>query len=152
MTLTRMPAFRPSGAGVPVATPWHEALVRKVDGSSTGGAFSVLELTAAADWSRPPYVHHQLDECFYVVEGSFLATVETADAPLELSAGSVLFVPRGVLRSLRAMSSDSRLVLVTTPGCSPGTADLSAGIELVEPPHPPVPDSINIHRTRSPLS
>ena len=152
MTLTRLPAFRATGTGVPVATPWHEALVGKVDGRSTGGAFSVVELTADGGWRRPPYVHHELDECFYVVEGSFLATLETAEGPVELPVGCLLFVPRGVLRSLRATSPGSRLILVTTPGRSPDTADPSSGIEFVEPPLSPTSDSTYIHQTRSPLS
>jgi mannose-6-phosphate isomerase-like protein (cupin superfamily) len=132
MLPTRCPVFVPSGTGTAAPTPWLEALVEKIDGSSTGGAFSVTELSVDRDWSRPPYVHHVLDEAFYVVSGSVHATVETAEDPLELAAGSLLFVPRGVLRSLRAAGEPAVLLIVTTPGLPASTTDPAEGIEFAE--------------------
>ena len=77
MPILRSPAYRAPGSGAPVPTPWSEVLVGKLTGDSTGGAFSVAELTAEPGWSRPAYVQHRLDECFYVAAGSFTASVET---------------------------------------------------------------------------
>lgn len=136
MPTARRPAFLPSGEGCAVPTPWPEELIGKIDGTSTGGAFSVAELVPTAGWSRPPYTHHVLDECFYVAAGSFVATVDTALHPLELTAGSILFVPRGALRSIRVTALDSRLLVVSTPGQAPDALEPATGIEFTEPGPP----------------
>jgi len=133
MLPTRCPVFLPNGAGAAAPTPWPEAPVEKVDGTATGGAFSVTELSVDREWGRAPYVHHVLDECFYVVSGSVQATVETSEHPLELSTGSLLFVPRGVLRSLRVTGDGAVLLIITTPGLRADTTDPAEGIEFAEP-------------------
>ena len=131
MPTTRCPVFQPAEAGRAVPTPWLDAPIEKVDGTATGGAFSITELTVDRHWGRPPYVHHVLDEALYVVSGSVQATVETSEVPLELGPGSLLFVPRGVLRSLRAFGEGAVLLIVTTPGAR--AEDPTEGIEFAEP-------------------
>jgi quercetin dioxygenase-like cupin family protein len=63
----------------------------RIGSAQTGGAFEVVELGGTG--SPPPHIHHDHDECFYVIEGLFTFSVngEEVKAP----ADSVVFVPRG---------------------------------------------------------
>jgi len=117
------------GRGEHLRTPWGETAAGKVTGAQTGGAFSLAELLTPSGWFRPAYVHHEVDECFYVVEGRFTVALDDRDDVAELAAGSVLFVPRGVARSLRSTGGGGRLLILQTPGRSLDAAQSLAGIE-----------------------
>ena len=43
----------------------------KVVGADTDGAFAVAELTADFALGPPPHIHHNADESFYILEGTF---------------------------------------------------------------------------------
>jgi mannose-6-phosphate isomerase-like protein (cupin superfamily) len=59
--------------------------------AQTGGALEVVELDSAR--GPLPHVHHDREECFYVIEGVFTFVLGTEEKAA--SAGSVVFVPRG---------------------------------------------------------
>jgi mannose-6-phosphate isomerase-like protein (cupin superfamily) len=118
-------------------TPWGERSAVKVTGAQTGGAFTVTELITDSAWRRPAYVHHELDECCYVVDGAFEARLDDRSPAVPLRPGDVLFIPRGVQRSLRsAWPGTGRLLLIGTPGHAPDPTAPLAGIEFVVHPVP----------------
>lgn len=119
------------GEGPMLPSAWDESLIGTVGASQTGGAFSLAELIAEPGWCRDTYVHHEVDECFVVQEGVVIVRLDDHAAPLTASTGAVLYVPRGVARSLHNPGSDvARLLLIHTPGQGLGP-DSSAGIERV---------------------
>jgi quercetin dioxygenase-like cupin family protein len=97
----------------------NSLVTTKASHAETGGAYCLMEhlLTAAAN----PPVHVQTDEeeAFYVLDGEieFEADGTTATA----TAGSFVFVPRGVVHTFRVMSPTARmLVIASAPTGAPG--------------------------------
>ena len=69
------------------------AIMARVLGTQTGGAFELYELVlgpATIDY----HVHHKMDETIYVLEGEIEFIV--AGEKFLRSAGAVAFVPRGI--------------------------------------------------------
>jgi mannose-6-phosphate isomerase-like protein (cupin superfamily) len=133
MLAARMPSmYVEPGGGHRRRTPWGEVVAGKVTGGHTGGAYSLEELSTAAGWSRLSYVHHEVDECFYVLEGNFTIVLDDRDKSLHLDPGAVLFVPRGVARSFECTSNRGRLLLLQTPARPLDPAAPLAGVERVD--------------------
>jgi len=118
-----------------VVTPWNEAAFATVLGGQTGGAFTLIDVVAGPGWVRPVYVHHAADECFYVVEGAIEVFLDDPDRVVRVAAGSSVYVPRGVGRSLRLLPPGSgRLLLISTPATPEDDGTPTAGIEFVGGP------------------
>jgi mannose-6-phosphate isomerase-like protein (cupin superfamily) len=101
---------------------------------STGGAFTVTELSAPAGWQCPAYVDHAVDECFYVVEGEFEVVLDDREGPVQVGPRTTLYVPRGIARRLRIVgTSPGVLLLLQTPGRS-SEESLHFSVELVDRP------------------
>jgi mannose-6-phosphate isomerase-like protein (cupin superfamily) len=83
----------------------------KVSTAQTGGAFEVVLLDAPR--GPLPHVHHDHDECFYIIEGVY--TFVLGREELEAGAGSVVFVPRGT-RHVFKPSPGARLIGFSIPG------------------------------------
>jgi len=83
----------------------------KVSTAQTGGAFEVIELDASG--GPLPHVHHNHEECFYVIEGVFTFMLGTEE--MEAPAGSVVFVPRGTRHAFKP-SEGARALVFSTPG------------------------------------
>ena len=66
-------------------------------GAETAGAYALVEFVTAPNPGRvpPPHRHPNLDEGFYVIEGTLAMLV--GDHSVTISAGSFLNVPRGVV-------------------------------------------------------
>jgi mannose-6-phosphate isomerase-like protein (cupin superfamily) len=129
----RRSAWVTSGNGPADLTPWGELAHGLVTAAQTGGAFSASELLTDRHWTRPEYVHHEADECFYVVGGRFQAQVSDRADVVHLDVGTALFVPRGIARSLRpAGGSAGRLLLLRTPGFQPEPGVPCTGIEFID--------------------
>jgi quercetin dioxygenase-like cupin family protein len=67
----------------------------KAGARETGNAFTLLEWTAPAGFAPPPHTHHVEDEAFFILEGSM--TVTCGDKRWEATAGSFVFLPRGIV-------------------------------------------------------
>jgi quercetin dioxygenase-like cupin family protein len=80
---------------------------------STGGAYSLIHLTASPGFETPYHLHHAEDEAFYVLEGEF--TFIGNGKKTILGAGGYIFLPRGVPHGLRCSSEKTSRVL-TLPG------------------------------------
>ncbi len=68
-----------------------------VVGEDTAGAFCLLVDHPPAGWSLPPHRHANETETIHVVEGDF--AMELEGAPIQLSAGETIQVPKGVVHS-----------------------------------------------------
>ncbi len=67
----------------------------RVDGSDTGGAYSVLEMTIPPGRRVPTHVHANEEEAWYIIEGEI--TFEIDGDKLTAPAGSFVLVPRGTV-------------------------------------------------------
>ena len=82
---------------------------------STGGAYSLIHLTATPGFASPYHLHHMEDEAFYVLDGEF--TFFCGEEKTVLGPGGYIFLPRGVPHGLRCSSEkDSRLLTHVVPG------------------------------------
>lgn len=66
----------------------------KVDAQDSDGRLLVIEQDNAYPGGPPRHVHHEQDEWFYAVRGSYL--VEVGGALHRLTPGDAVFAPRGV--------------------------------------------------------
>ena len=72
----------------------------KVVGDDTNGALAVAELTAGPEIGPPPHIHHNADESFYILEGTF--DFSLAGRSFSASAGAFVYLPKGVVHTHRA--------------------------------------------------
>lgn len=86
---------------------------------ATGGAYSLVHLTATPDFATPYHLHHTEDEAFYVLDGEF--TFFCDGKKKVLGPGGYIFLPRGVPHGLRCSSeTDSRILIHIIPGADLG--------------------------------
>ncbi len=95
----------------------------KVSAAQSSGAFEVIELGPG---SPPPHIHHEHEECFYIIEGQYTFTVGTEQ--LEAPAGSVVFVPRGTRHAFKRGEKARALVFVIPAGLEGFFRELGEGI------------------------
>jgi quercetin dioxygenase-like cupin family protein len=90
-------------------------MVLKATGESTGGAFGLVESLIAPGAAPPMHVHHAEDEAFYVLEGEL--TFQCGDRTARATAGSFVFLPRGVPHGF-VVESDTpvRMLTLLVPG------------------------------------
>src|SRR3712207_5451497 len=87
----------------------------KIPSHRTGGAYALFEVAIQPEAGSPPHIHHREDESFYVLEGDYEFLVE--DRTIRVSAGSLLYFPRGTLHAHRGVGEGVGRMLVTqTPG------------------------------------
>lgn len=120
-------------------------------GAHTGGGYALSEQTVRPGNGAPPHIHHNEEEAFYILEGTFRITVE--DEAHELQQGDFLHVQRGAVRSFTNIGeADGRVLILHAPGSAaefyirmgqlpfpPDIADIiklgdEYGIEVVAPP------------------
>lgn len=92
-----------------------ENLTVKAGAHDTGGAIGVLEGTTAPGFAPPPHIHHDADELFYVLGGTFrfLLGEETVEAP----AGAFVYVPRGTVHQPEVIGDEpGRVLIAFVPG------------------------------------
>jgi quercetin dioxygenase-like cupin family protein len=77
---------------------------------STGGAYSLIHLTASPGFETPYHLHHSEDEAFYVLDGKF--TFICDGKKTVLGAGGYIFLPRGVPHGMRCSSEKTSRVLI----------------------------------------
>lgn len=82
----------------------------KVVGDDTNGAFTVAELTAGPELGPPPHIHHNSDESFYILEGTF--DFSLAGRAFSAGAGAFVYLPKGVVHTHRAGGGVSARALV----------------------------------------
>ena len=92
-----------------------ELLTYKIPSQHTGGAYSLFEVTTQPGGGPPPHVNHREDESFYVLEGQF--EFSNGDESLRVGAGSLLYVPKGILHTHKNVGEGmGRMLVSQTPG------------------------------------
>lgn len=87
----------------------------KLTSENTLGKFSVAEVTARPGDAVPPHLHHDMDEIFYVLEGTFEFNLE--GRPVTAPAGTFVHVPPMTMHGFRNIGkTPARLVDYHTPG------------------------------------
>lgn len=95
----------------------------KVSAAQSGGSLEVIDLGRG---SPPPHIHHEHEECFYILEGLYTFTIGSEQ--LEAPAGSVVFVPRGTRHAFKHSENARALVFVTPAGLEGFFRELGSGL------------------------
>ena len=91
------------------------SLLLRVPAASTGGAYSLLELTLAPGQGAPLHVHHREDELFYVLTGE--CEIVDPQGPRTALPGSVAVLAKGTPHAFRNTSSvPCRVAITAIPG------------------------------------
>ena len=92
-------------------------------------AYSIVEWAASpGSPGTPPHLHRTTDEAFYVLEGTF--GFQVGDRTLEVPAGALVFVPRGVEHAFwNGGTTEAKLLsTVSPPGFEGYFEDLAEGL------------------------
>lgn len=85
----------------------------KLDGSQTGGVFSLIEQCYRPGAGVAPHFHTQEDAVFYIVEGHMEFTV--GDRKISADAGATVLLPRGVPHSSKAGERGAKALVTLFP-------------------------------------
>ncbi len=96
----------------------------KITSEQTGGALEVFELDGPG--SPPPHVHHDHDELFYIIRGTYTFMIE--DQEVEVPTGSIVFVPRGLVHSFKHTERASFLGILIPGGLEGFFREMSEAI------------------------
>jgi quercetin dioxygenase-like cupin family protein len=89
----------------------------KVKSGQTSGAYSHFEVMSPPGSGPPAHVQHREDEAIYVLEGEYEFLVE--DSTLRVSAGWLVYVPKGTLHAHKNIGdAPARMLVIQTPGGS----------------------------------
>jgi quercetin dioxygenase-like cupin family protein len=83
------------------------------EGQDTGGRFTLIEFAPKRGLEPPPHTHTHEDEAYYVLDGELTFTV--GDQELRATAGSFVFLPRGVQHAWRIHNEEARLLMMFAP-------------------------------------
>lgn len=79
----------------------------------TQGQFALIEAVARKGYAPPRHIHHREDETFYVLEGEL--TVSVGARTVKATAGTMVFLPRGIAHSYTVESEQVRGLILVTP-------------------------------------
>lgn len=106
---------RSAGEGRALPTPAGGRVTFKVTANESSDAISLFEFEVPAGAGPRLHVHEERDECIYVLSGEL--QVQLGDATHEATAGSCVFIPRGVQhRFLNVGEGRATLLGIYTPG------------------------------------
>jgi mannose-6-phosphate isomerase-like protein (cupin superfamily) len=106
----------------------------KVTSEDTGGAYTITEETWPPQIGPPPHIHHTQEETFYVLEGEMEFVTDELSTR---AAGSLVRIPRGVLRDYRNVGSEpARVLVLYAPGGFEGFFE-EVGELVTDHPAPP---------------
>lgn len=100
------------GEARPGRVPLPPAFSVKAMTEDTETRFSLIEVTLAMD--IPRHVHHEADECIYVLEGEL--GIDFDDESHVAAKGTFVLLPRGVPHALRRVSEPPRVLQISSPG------------------------------------
>ncbi len=112
----RSTTYIPPGEGKSFWVAGEELATIKVRSENTGGAYAIVEMTCPPQVGPPPHIHHTQEEAFYVLEGE-MEFVTDATTTTRATAGSLVSIPKGVLRDYRNVGSGpARVLVLFAPG------------------------------------
>ncbi len=89
----------------------------RLTGAQTGGAIYLFESEFGPGDGNNLHVHRHEDELGYVLEGGL--AVRLGDQSLEVSAGGIAYLPKGIPHALRnPLATPSRYLFAAIPGGS----------------------------------
>jgi mannose-6-phosphate isomerase-like protein (cupin superfamily) len=138
--MTQLTSAIVRGPGEGRVIPGPEGLTVKAAGDETGGSIGIVEATSPPGFGPPRHVHHANDELFYVLEGTFAFLL--GEQVVQAGAGSLVFVPRGMVHAPRVVGpGPGRVLLAFVPGGVERAFDEFAALaaELGGPPDPDDP-------------
>lgn len=118
---------------------WFGGLAEiKASAATTGGQFTIVEVTNGPSYEGRRHVHHNEDEAFWVLEGD--VRLDIGGQIIEAHAGDYAFGPRDIPHSYKVGESGSRMLFILTPG---GFEDLVMATSVPAPSRtlPPPPDA-----------
>jgi quercetin dioxygenase-like cupin family protein len=89
----------------------------KAVGENTHNAFALLESVNPPGTEPPPHIHHHQDEALYILEGTM--TIHCGDRTWKATAGSFVFLPRGIVHSFTVEGGTPAKVLILTSPSGP---------------------------------
>jgi quercetin dioxygenase-like cupin family protein len=107
--MTAPPKVVPAAAGIPL-TVLGDRVLLKFTSPDTNGLFTLTEQFNAPGTGIPLHRHTREDETFWVLEGQVEFIV--ADTTTIVEPGGVIYAPRGVAHSFRAVSATPSRMLV----------------------------------------
>lgn len=130
----------PSGAGTSYWMIGGERATIKVTSGETYGAYAVVELTTPPLIGPPPHIHHTMEEAFYLLEGEM--EFVTDGIATTATVGSLVRIPKGVLRSYRNVGAApaKALVFFLPGGFEEFLAEMGQPVTDASPPQEGPPD------------
>ncbi|MHB8508062.1 MAG: quercetin 2,3-dioxygenase [Candidatus Dormibacteria bacterium] len=121
---------------------WFGTLAEiKATAASTGGQFTLVEVTESPNNQGMRHIHHNEDEAFWVLEGSM--NLEVGGEHTELGVGDYAFGPRDIPHSYKTGPDGCRVLFLLTPGGFEGlimATSVPAETRTVPPPSGEMPD------------
>ena len=109
-TTSETTTYVPPGEGKSYWTPGGHMATFKTTSEDTGGAYTITEETWPPQVGPPPHIHHTQEETFYVLQGEM--EFVTDGTTTRATVGSIVRIPRGVLRDYRNVGPEPAKVLV----------------------------------------
>ena len=97
------------------------------DQQSTRGRLTLIESRVGPGDTTPAHVHAEMDEAFYVLEGSY--TVRCGEDTFTAEAGSFVYLPHGLPHSYEAGAQGGRKLIFGLPA---GLEDFFRDMETME--------------------
>lgn len=86
----------------------------KISGSDTDGDLAIFEQTSLSQGKGTPlHIHHNQDEIFYVIEGSY--KFQVGDDKFDLIKGDSIFLPRKVAHAWTQISKKGKMNVIMQP-------------------------------------
>ncbi len=103
------------GGGRSLSYPRGGRIELKARAADTGGAYALLEFTIPPGGrGSPPHYHLAMEEAFYLVDGELAFTL--GERTLRMTAGSFVFVPRGVVHTfINTGPRPTRCLILVSP-------------------------------------
>ncbi len=107
--------YVPPGEGKSFWTPGGHMATFKATSEDTGGAYTITEETWPSQVGPPPHIHHTQEETFYILQGEM--EFVTDGITTRATAGSLVRIPKGVLRDYRNVGLEpARVLVLFAPG------------------------------------
>lgn len=86
----------------------------KISGSDIDGDLAIFEQTSLSKGKGTPlHIHHNQDEIFYVLEGSY--KFQVGDQKYDLTTGDSIFLPRKVAHAWTQVSEKGKMNVILQP-------------------------------------
>lgn len=108
-----------------------------VRGEHSGGAYTMVEITAEPSEGSPLHISHEEDKALYVVDGAF--RIRIGDRVMTAGPGASVRVPRGVVHEFTSVGFETgRLLVTATPA---GHEQMLEDLDRL--PHDPHPEQVS---------